>query len=240
MLLIPGLELRNAHIALPNPKPDDDEPLLYLDAIETVGKLVAAGAERIHLIDADGAQQGEPVNTDLVQQLRRQFPELAIEVTGGIRKIEHAELWLDVGAHFVVLTWKLLRNPEATGNLCAEYPGKVIVALEGQAGVIVNGGGAGVAATELVRRYSEEGVAGILYTELHGPGERTDPLPVAGTLAQASDVSVICNGGVHELAAAERLRLAPQSALAGVVVGRALLNGQIDFAILNAALKKKR
>jgi phosphoribosylformimino-5-aminoimidazole carboxamide ribotide isomerase len=238
MLLIPGLELRNAHIALPNPKPNDDEPLLYLDAVETIGKLVTAGAERVHLIDADGAQEGEPVNTDIVQRLHKEFPKLAIEVTGGVRKIEHAELWLDIGARFVVLTWKLLRNPDATGDLCAEYPGAVVVAIEARDGVVQNGGGAAVAASELARRYSEEGVAGLFYTELHAPGERTDPLPSAGRLAQACDIPVFCNGGLHELAATAKLKTAPQSALAGVVVGRALLNGQLDFAAAKAALKK--
>jgi len=238
MLLIPGLELRNAHIALPNPVPDDDEPLIYLDVLETVGKLVTAGAERVHLIDADGAQQGEPVNTDIVQQLHQQFPKLAIEVTGGVRKIEHAELWLDVGASFVVLTWKLLRNPEATGHLCAEYPGSVVVALEARDGVVMNGDGSSVAASELARLYSDEGVAGLFYTELHGTGERTDPLPAAGRLAQASEIPVYCNGGVHDLNAVATLRKTPQSALAGVVVGRALLNGQLDYAAANAAIKK--
>lgn len=239
MLLIPGLELRNAHIALPNPKPDDDEPLLYLDAVETIGKLVAAGAERVHLIDADGAQDSEPVNTDIVQRLHKEFPKLAIEITGGVRKIEHAELWLDVGASFVVLTWKLLRNPEATGDLCAEYPGSVVVALEARDGMVQNGGGVSVAASELARRYSEEGVAGIFYTELHAPGERTDPLQPAGRLAQACDIPVFCNGGIHDLDAIAHLRKPPQSALAGVVVGRALLNGQLDFAETKAAMKKR-
>lgn len=239
MLLIPGLELRNAHIALPNPKPDDDEPLLYLDAVETIGKWVAAGAERVHLIDADGAQEGEPVNTDIVQRLHKEYPKLAIEVTGGVRKIEHAELWLDIGARFVVLTWKLLRNPDATGELCAEYPGSVVVALEARDGMVQNGGGVSVPASELARRYSEEGVAGLFYTELHAPGERTDPLPAAGRLAQASEIPVFCNGGVHDLAAIAGLHQSPQSALAGVIVGRALLNGQLDFAAAKAALKKR-
>ena len=239
MLLIPGLELRNAHIALPHPKPDDDEPLLYLDAVDTIGKLVAAGAERVHLIDADGAQEGEPVNTDIVQRLHKAFPKLAIEVTGGVRKIEHAELWLDIGAQFVVLTWKVLRNPETTGELCAEYPGAVVVALEAKDGMVLNGGGQAIAANELARRYSEEGVAALFYTELHAPGERTDPLPAAGLLAQASEIPVFCNGGIHDLDAITRLKKAPVSALAGVVVGRALLNGQLDFATAKAAIKKR-
>lgn len=239
MLLIPGLELRNAHIALPNPKPDDDEPLIYLDALDTIGKLVQAGAERVHLIDADGAQEGEPVNTDIVQRLHKQFPKLAIEVTGGVRKIEHAELWLDVGAKFIVLTWKLLRNAEATGDLCAEYPGAVLVALEAKNGLVQNGGGSGLAASELVRRYSEEGVAGVFYTELHAAGERTDPLPAAGQLAKECDIPVYCNGGIHELDTIARLHKAPLSALAGVVVGRALLNGKLDFATAKAAMKKR-
>ena len=238
MLLIPGLELRNAHIALPNPKPDDDEPLLYLDAIETVGKLVSAGAERVHLIDADGAQEGEPVNTDIVQRLHKEFPKLAIEVTGGVRKIEHAELWLDIGAQFVVLTWKVLRNPETTGELCAEYPGAVVVAIEARDGMVQNGNGP-VAASDLAARYSEEGVVGLFYTELHAPGERTDPLPAAGRLAKACDIPVFCNGGIHDLEALGKLKTTPSSALAGVVVGRALLNGQLDFATAKAAMKKR-
>lgn len=238
MLLIPGLELRNAHVALPNPKPDEDEPLLYLDAIETIGKLVASGAERVHLIDADGAQEGEPVNTDIVQRLHKEFPKLAIEVTGGVRKIEHAELWLDIGAQFVVLTWKVLRNPETTGELCAEYPGAVVVAIEARDGLVQNGNGP-VAASELAARYSEEGVAGLFYTELHAPGERTDPLPAAGRLAKACDIPVFCNGGIHDLEAIGKLKTAPSSALAGVVVGRALLNGQLDFATAKAAIKKR-
>lgn len=238
MLLIPGLELRNGVCAYPNPAHDEDEPLIYLDPLATVQGFVHDGAKRIHLIDADGATQGEPVNTDLVQRLRHDFPHVNIEVTGGVRKIEHAELWLDVGAHFVVVGWKLLRNPETAGELCAEYPGRIVVALEGHNGQIQAGPQQMLEASALATRYSEEGVAAIFYTELHGPGEQSDPLPVAAALAKHCDIPVYCNGGIHALSEIERLKKAPLNKLSGVVLGRCLLNNELNYLEALRCLKK--
>ncbi len=237
MLLIPGLELRNGVIAYPNPQHDDDEPLVYLDPRDTVQRLVEAGAKRIHLIDADGATHTEPYNTGVVESLHKQFPSLQIEVTGGIRKREHAEMWLDVGATFVIVGWKMLRNPDTTVELCAEYPNRIIVSLEGSNGRVQTGADVFADAVTLARRYSEEGVNQIFYTELHAPGERTDPLPAAAAVAKECDIPVVCNGGVHDLDAVARLNKSPLSALYGVVIGRALLNGGLNFADALRALK---
>lgn len=238
MLLVPGLELRNGACALPNPKHDADEPLLYLDPIKLVQQLEHAGAKRIHLIDADGATAGEPVNTDIVQRLHQHFPQLQIEITGGVRKIEHAELWLDVGASFVVVGWKLLRNPETTGELCAEYPGQIIVALEGREGQVQNGTQQPLSAAELSAHYADDGVKALIYTELHAPGERSDPLPQAALLAKASALPVFCNGGIHDLIDIERLKKSPINKLAGVIIGRCLLNGELDYKAALHAFKK--
>lgn len=237
MLLIPGLELRNGVIAYPNPTHDEKDPLIYLDPRETVQRFVDAGATRIHLIDADGATHTEPYNTGVVESLRKLFPQLQIEVTGGIRKREHAEMWLDVGATYVIVGWKMLRNPETTVELCAEYPHRIIVSLEGNNGRVQTSADQFSDAIELAHRYSEEGVNQIFYTELHAAGERTDPLPAAAVVAKQTDIPVICNGGVHDIDAVTRLRQSPLSALGGVVIGRALLNGGLDYAQVLRALK---
>jgi phosphoribosylformimino-5-aminoimidazole carboxamide ribotide isomerase len=237
MLLIPGLELRNGVIAYPNPKVDAEDPLIYLDPRETVQRLVDAGATRIHLIDADGASHTEPYNTGVVEALHKRFPQLQIEVTGGIRKREHAEMWLDVGASFVIVGWKMLRNPDTTVELCAEYPNRIIVSLEGNSGRVQTGPDTYADAIQLARRYSEEGVNQIFYTELHAPGERTDPLPAAAAVANEIDIPVICNGGVHDLDAVTRLKKTPLAKLGGVVIGRALLNGGLDYATVLRTLK---
>ncbi len=238
MLLIPGLELRNGHVALPNLQPGADEPLVFRDAMEVVSTLHAQGARRLHLIDADGASEGQPANTDRVLEFKRAFPDLVLEVTGGMRRIEHAELWLDCGADFVVLTWKLLRDPDVTVDLCTEYPGRVIVALEGVDGQLSNGREQ-LDVLTLANRYADEGVAAMLYTEHHAPGERIDPLAPAAAIAAQVDMPVICNGGVHDLDTVMRLRKAPLNKLAGVVMGRAILTGGIDYAAAVQAVKKK-
>jgi len=237
MLLIPGFELRNGVIAYPKAQHDDDDPLVYLDPRETVAQFVAAGATRIHLIDADGATHTEPYNTGVVESLHKSFPQLQIEVTGGIRKREHAEMWLDVGATYVIVGWKMLRNPDTTVELCAEYPNRIIVALEGSNGRVQTSTDQFSDAIELARRYSEEGVNQIFYTELHAPNERTDPLPAAARVAKDVDIPVICNGGVHDLDAVTRLRKLPLSKLGGVVIGRALLNGGLDYAQVVKTMK---
>ena len=230
MLLIPGIELRKGHIAIPKPFHDKKEdPLQYLDPFETVTALVAAGAQRIHVIDADGAQEGEPVNLDVVQHLHKLHPNLEIEVTGGIKKINHAELWLDVGAQFVVLTWKIMKQHRAMLDLCGEYPGRIIVSVEGRHGTLVSANGENVAITELLKRYEDEGVSGVFYSEMHIPGDRTDPLPIAAKVAAGTELPVVCNGGLHAFTTAKLLRDPPLNALRGVVIGRALLTGGLDF-----------
>lgn len=238
MLLIPGFELRKGHIAVPKPVHDKKEdPLMYLDAFTTIAKFVGEGARRVHVIDTDGAHEGQPVNVDIVQQLRKNHPDLEIEVTGGIKSIEHAELWLDVGASYVVLTGKMLRQRDSVIDLCGEYPGAVIVSMEAREGLVHTHNGTPQPAEALIAQYEEDGVAGLFYSEVHAPGDRRDPLPYAAALAKSSSMPVVCNGGVHAFTTAKLLNKAPLNALAGVVIGRALLTGGLDYAELLSALK---
>ena len=238
MLLIPGFELRKGHIAVPKPVHDKKEdPLMYLDAFDTIKRFVDIGARRVHLIDTDGAHEGQPVNVDIIQQLRKNHPNLEIEVTGGIKSIAHAELWLDVGASFVVLTWKMMRQRDSVIDLCGEYPGAVIVSIEAREG-LVNGSNGAVAAEALIPQYEEDGAAGVFYSEMHAPGDRRDPLPYAAALAKNTSLPVVCNGGVHAFTTADLLRKKPLSALAGVVIGRALLTGGLDYAELLTVVKQ--
>ena len=101
---------------------------------------VEAGARRLHLVDLNGAFAGQPVNAQVIRRIAAAFPDLPIQVGGGIRDEQTVETYLDAGVQFVIIGTKAVQDPRFINDLCLEFPGHVIVGLDAKDGrVAVNG-----------------------------------------------------------------------------------------------------
>lgn len=208
----------------------------YGDPETAARRWVEAGAERLHLVDLDGAFAGERENADAIEAIVSAV-DVPVQLGGGIRSIEDARALLERGIHAVILGTAALENPDIVGELSEEYPGRVIVSLDAKGGEVVIDGwtsGTGIAPEDAATRYETLGAAGILFTDVDVEGRlagvRTDRVE---RMVSALSIPVIASGGVSSIADLQALAAAGADA---AVVGTALYEERFSLADALAAL----
>jgi phosphoribosylformimino-5-aminoimidazole carboxamide ribotide isomerase len=201
--------------------------------LELVGELARGGADRLHVVDLEGAFAGAPQQTELVRQIVAASP-LPVEIGGGIRDRAAIDAAMALGAAYVVLGTAAVRSPELVEEACRAYPGTLIVAVDARDGVVAVDGWTrtgGVTAIELGTRAAGWGAAALLYTDVARDGLHVGPnVAATAELARAVHCEVIASGGVGSLDDLARLR---DAGIAAVVVGRALYDKR--FTVEQAA-----
>jgi len=196
---------------------------------ELVRELADGGADRLHVVDLDGAF-GEARQWELVRAIVAVSP-IPVEVGGGLRDPSSIEAMLALGAAFVVLGTAAVRSPELVERACRAHPGQVIVAVDARDGVVAVEGwtaSGDVTALELGRRAAGWGAAALLYTDVARDGLRAGPNVVAtAALARAAGCDVIASGGVGSLDDLAALR---DAGIPAAVVGRALYDRRFTVA----------
>ena len=199
------------------------------DPVQLVATLAHDGADRLHVVDLDGAF-GEPRQLELVRAIVA-ASTIPVEVGGGIRDRLAIESVLDIGAAFIVLGTAAVRDPALVEEVCRAYPGRIIVAVDARDGIVAVDGwttSGGITAIELGARAAGWGAAALLYTDIARDGLRHGPnVAATSALAHAVSCEVIASGGVGELDDLVRLR---DANIAAVVVGRALYDKRFTVA----------
>jgi len=234
MLLIPAIDLKDGKCVRLRQGRMDDETVFSNDPVEMAGRWVAAGARRLHLVDLNGAFAGMPVNGDAIRAITAAFPELPIEVGGGIRDERTIAAYLDAGVRWCIIGTQAVKEPELVGRACRAFPGNVIVGLDAKDGLVAINGWAVVTdhrVEELASRFESDGVDGIVYTDIGRDGMLTGPnVEATQRLASAIATPVIASGGITGLDDVRALAAVADSGIIGAITGRAIYEGTLDFA----------
>jgi phosphoribosylformimino-5-aminoimidazole carboxamide ribotide isomerase len=197
---------------------------------ELVAELCAAGVERLHVVDLDGAFEGARKHADVIARLCAAAP-VPVEVGGGIRDADGARGVMAAGASYVVLGTAAVKQPAMVEALCKELPGKVVVAVDAKDGMVAVEGWvetSTISAIELGQRAASWGAGALLYTDVSRDGTGKGPnVAATAALAAAVSIDVIASGGVHTL---DDLRRLAAASVPAVVVGRALYDGRFTVA----------
>ncbi len=191
------------------------------------------GAERLHLVDLDGAKTGQPINDAAIKAITAAL-SIPVQLGGGVRTAERAEELLACGLDRVILGTVALEQPELVEQLAARHPGRIVVGIDAKNGKVATRGWiaeSSTDATELARRFSASPLAALICTDIATDGTLAGPnLPFLRAMAEASAVPVIASGGIGTLE--HLLSLLPLEAqgVSGVIVGRALYDGRVDLA----------
>ena len=201
------------------------------------------GAQRLHLVDLDGARQGVPVNDEAVRSITAAL-SIPVQLGGGVRTLERAEQLLALGLDRVILGTLAVEEPELVCRLAERQPGRIVVGIDAREGLVSTRGWlttSALPATELARRFEDTGVAALITTDIATDGTLAGPnLDFLRGMVQASSLPVIASGGVGSLSdLLSLLSLAPLG-LSGVVVGRALYDGRVDLAEALQAIGPER
>jgi len=234
LLIIPAIDLKDGQCVRLRQGRMDDSTVFSSDPVEVAGRWVAAGCRRLHLVDLNGAFAGKPVNGDIVTAIARQWPQLPIQIGGGIRSAETVEAYLSAGVSFVIIGTRAVKEPAFVSDLCRQFPGRIIVGIDAKNGRVATDGWASVSdvmATDLARRFAADGVSAIVYTDIDRDG-MMQGVNVDATLAmaRASSIPVIASGGITTLADIKALQAVAGEGILGAITGRAIYEGSLDLA----------
>ncbi len=243
MLLIPAIDLKSGQCVRLKQGRMDDDTVFSDDPVAVAAKFVAAGARRLHLVDLDGAFAGSPRNREVIAAICRAYPDLPIQVGGGIRTEETIEQYLAMGVSYVIIGSKAVSDPHFVSDACLSFPGHVIVGLDARDGKVAVDGWAktsNLEVTDLARRFEQDGVSSIVFTDIARDGMMQGAnMEATRALARAVRIPIIASGGMTDMSDIDRLIDAGEDGVAGAIIGRALYEGSIDLAAAQARVDER-
>jgi phosphoribosylformimino-5-aminoimidazole carboxamide ribotide isomerase len=229
MIIIPAIDLMDGKVVRLKKGDFATQTVYAPDPAAVAAQFKAAGAQRIHVVDLDGARAGKPVNTEAVKAIAK--VGVPIEVGGGLRTLADVERVLAVGAAWAVLGTAAVSKLDLVAEACARFPGKVVCGVDAKDGEVAIAGwekGSGLPAVEVARRVKSAGVSVVEYTDVARDGMFTGvDGQGAARLAAEAGVEVVASGGVASLA---DVRACRDAQLFGLIIGKALYENRIDLA----------
>jgi len=246
MILIPAIDLKDGECVRLRQGIMEDNTVFSDNPVEMAGKWFSAGARRLHLVDLNGAFEGKPVNGEIIKEITKNYPDLPVEIGGGIRDIQTVEAYIDAGISYVIIGTQAVKQPEFVTELCKEFPGHVIVGLDANEGKVAINGWAEESefdVIDLAKRFQDDGVDSIIYTDIKRDGMMKG-VNIESTvkLAQAITIPVIASGGITNLDDIKALCEVASEGISGAITGRAIYEGSLDFeegqALIDSLLGK--
>lgn len=234
MLIIPAIDLKDGACVRLRQGRMEDSTVFSTDPLEMAAQWVAQGCRRLHLVDLNGAFAGQPVNGAIVTAIAEAFPNLPIQIGGGIRSLATIEHYIKAGVRYVIIGTQAVKDPAFVGAACTAFPDQIIVGLDAKNGFVATDGWAQIStiqATDLAKRFAADGVSAIVYTDIAKDGMLQGcNIEATVALAAASEIPVIASGGIHSLDDVEKLLLARSPGIVGAITGRAIYEGTLDLA----------
>lgn len=240
MLLIPAIDIKNGKCVRLRQGRMDDVTVFDDDPVAVAERWVSAGARRLHVVDLDGAGAGWPVNAALIRRMTEVCGDVPVQVGGGIRNEESVEAYLDAGVRYVIIGTKAVNAPHFVGDLCLEFPGRVIVGLDARDGKVAIDGWSKLSnhdVIDLAQQFERDGVEAIVYTDIGRDGMMQGVnMEATCKLARSIAIPVIASGGISSMDDIHALRAAEGDGIAGAIVGRALYEGALDLRECQSAI----
>ena len=235
MQILPAIDLRNGKCVRLRQGDYQQETIFNEDPVAVAREFEREGAERLHLVDLDGAKAGRPVNTEVVRAIVRAVG-IPCQLGGGFRDEASVRMALeDVGIDRVIVGTQALKQPEWFAEMTEQWPRRIALGLDARNGLVATAGWTSVSETSidvLIQRFLELPVAAVIYTNIANDGmmQGIDDGTI-GDLTRLSDLGLpmIASGGVTTLDDLRRLKLAQSQhpRLIGAIIGRALYEGTI-------------
>jgi phosphoribosylformimino-5-aminoimidazole carboxamide ribotide isomerase len=235
MLLIPAIDLKDGHCVRLEKGDMNVSTTFGEDPAAMARRWVDAGARRLHLVDLNGAFAGKPVNEPAIRAILKEVgSEIPVQLGGGIRDLDTIERYLDDGISTIIIGTAAVKSPGFLRDACTAFGGHIIVGLDAKNGLVATDGWSkltGHEVIDLAKKFQDYGVEGVIYTDIGRDGMLTGiNIDATVKLAQALSVPVIASGGLSDITDIERLCAVEFEGISGVICGRAIYSGALDFA----------
>ena len=233
MIIIPAVDLKEGRCVRLSQGRMDQESLYSEDPVRMARHWQSKGAERLHVVDLNGAMTGRPFHRSLIEEITRAI-HIPVEVGGGIRDLETIESYLSSGVQWVILGTAAFSNRSLVEEACHRFPGRVILGIDARGGKVAVEGWqelVSVEAMDLAKQFEGLGFSAIIFTDIERDGMGTGlNTEATKALACSTPIPVIASGGVSRVEDIQNLMAIEPDGVIGVIVGRALYTGQLDLA----------
>jgi phosphoribosylformimino-5-aminoimidazole carboxamide ribotide isomerase len=233
MLIIPAIDLKDGQCVRRRKGLMEDSTVFSNDPTEMAAKWVNEGARRLHLVDLNGAFEGKPVNAGCVNEITKKFPNLPVQIGGGIRDLKTANAYIEAGISYLIIGTMAVTDPEFVSHLCREFPGKIIVGLDANNGLVATDGWAkqtDLNVVDLSKKYEQFGVSSIVYTDIARDGMMQGVnVKATASLAKQTSIPIIASGGITNLDDIAALLKNAHHGIMGAITGRAIYEGRLEF-----------
>lgn len=233
MVVIPAIDIKEGRCVRLKQGRMTDETVFSEVPEEMAVKWFEQGAERLHIIDLDGAVQGRPVNNLTIKRIVNAIP-IPIQLGGGVRDMDVLEAYYNIGIHYMILGTVAHKDPEFVMQACDRFPGRIILGIDAKKDrVAVEGWTEEIDSSpvELAKKFEATGVTSIIYTDIHRDGMRTGPnVDATRALARAVEIPVIASGGISGISDVLEILTLSEDGVVGMITGRALYDGSLDLA----------
>jgi phosphoribosylformimino-5-aminoimidazole carboxamide ribotide isomerase len=240
VILLPAVDIRDGKAVRLRQGDFDQETVYADDPLEAARSFVEAGARFLHVVDLDGAREGEPVNLHHVERIKRDL-DVPVELGGGLRSFASIRRALAAGADRVVLGTAAFTDPDLLDEALSAFTSRILVGVDVRGGVVSVAGWTRetqVRGEDAIRRMQQRGVTRVVYTNVDRDGMLAGPdLDEVARVSQAVRGRFLYSGGIgslDDLKALGGLRLLN---LAGVISGKALYEGRFGVREGQAALE---
>ncbi len=234
MLLIPAIDLKEGKCVRLRQGRMEDDTVFSDDPVAVAGKWVEQGAKRIHLVDLDGAFAGKPRNADIIHAIVEAFPDVPVQIGGGIRDEDTIQGYLNAGIQYVIIGTKAVTEPHFVSNVGIEFPGHIIVGLDAKEGKVAINGWSKLSrhnVIDLAQQFESDGVEAIIYTDIARDGMMQGVnVEATAELARSIRIPVIASGGITNIDDVHALGKVAEDGILGAITGRAIYEGTLDFA----------
>ena len=233
MLLIPAIDLKDGKCVRLKQGRMEDDTVFSDDPVAMAKRWVDAGARRLHLVDLNGAFEGKPMNADIVHNIVEAFPDVPVQIGGGIRDEETIQKYLDAGVQYVIIGTKAVNAPHFVSDICMAFPGHIIIGLDAKDGKVAIDGWSKLShhdVIDMAKHFENDGVEAIVYTDISRDGMMSGVnIEATVNLAQAINIPVIASGGITNLDDIRALSEVADEGIMGAITGRAIYEGTLDF-----------
>ena len=234
MLLIPAIDLKEGKCVRLRQGRMEDDTVFSDDPVAVAGRWVEAGARRLHLVDLDGAFAGKPRNADVIHAIVQAYPNVPVQIGGGIRDEDTIQAYLEAGVEYVIIGTKAVSEPHFVRDVAIEFPGHIIVGLDAKNGKVAIDGWSKLSrhdVTDLAKKFEAQGVSAIIYTDISRDGMMQGVnVEATANLARAINIPVIASGGITNIDDIRALGEVAHEGIMGAITGRAIYEGTLDFA----------
>ncbi len=235
MLLIPAIDLKEGKCVRLRQGRMEDDTVFSDDPVAVAGRWIDAGAKRLHLVDLDGAFAGRPRNAEVIHAIVDAYPDIPVQIGGGIRDEDTIQAYLEAGVEFVIIGTKAVSEPHFVRDISIEFPGHIIIGLDAREGKVAIDGWSKLSrhdVIDLAQKFEANGVAAIIYTDITRDG-MMQGVNVESTakLARSIHIPVIASGGITNLDDIRALGAVAHEGIIGAITGRAIYEGTLDFSV---------